>query len=174
MNIGERISLIRKNMNISQEDFGKRINVTRSAISNYEKGTRNIMDRVISDICREFNVNEKWLREGTGEMFIEPDEFSLDEYVKSKGATDLELDIIKSYFDMPKDLRSGIEEYFKTKILPKLRADDELACTEETKDSIEYEVEAYRKELEAESKGEILSVSEDSEENCKMQKNRIS
>ena len=71
MKIGERISELRKNLNLNQEDFGKKINVTRSAISNYEKGLRNVMDRVIIDICREYSVNEEWLRNGTGEMFIE-------------------------------------------------------------------------------------------------------
>lgn len=172
--MNERFALVRNSLNLTTRKFGEKINVTGGAVTNMEKGKRNITDRVIADVCREFNVNEEWLRDGVGEMFIEEDEFSLDEYVKSKGATDLELDIIKSYFDMPKELRSGIEEYFKTKVLPKLRADNELACTEETRDSIEYEVAAYRQELEAESKGEILSVSEDSEGNYKTPKNRIS
>lgn len=69
MTINSRIIKLRKHLKLSQEEFGKKINVTRSAISNYEKGTRNIMTRVITDICREFNVNEEWLINGTGEMF---------------------------------------------------------------------------------------------------------
>lgn len=161
MNIGERISLIREKENLNQEAFGKRINVTRSAISNYEKGTRNVMDRVISDICREFNINEEWLRYGTGEMTIEPDIFSLYEYAKQRGATDFDLEIVKAYFEMPKELREAIKEHFISKTLPQLRAKNENAATkEENTNSIDHEVEAYRQELMAESKGEILSVSE--------------
>ena len=69
--LNERLKIIRLKLKLTQDDFAKKINVTRSAISNYEKGTRNIMNRVIADICREFNVNEEWLRHGTGEMFIQ-------------------------------------------------------------------------------------------------------
>lgn len=43
-----------------------------------------ITDRILYDICREFNVNEFWLRTGEGEMFIQPETFSLDEYAKKK------------------------------------------------------------------------------------------
>lgn len=159
MTIAERISMLRKELNLNQEDFGKKINVTRSAISNYEKGLRNVMDRVISDICREFSVNEEWLRNGTEPMFIEPNTFSLDEFLKQKNATDIEIDIIKTYFNMPEDLRNGLIDYFKNNILSNIRND--LAATkEENINSIDYEVDAYRKELEAELKGEILSASE--------------
>ncbi len=160
MKIGERITILRKHLNLNQDDFGSKINVTRSAVSNYEKGTRNIMDRVISDICREFNVNEDWLRNGTEPMFIESDVFSLDEYAKQKGATDFELEIIKAFFEMDPKIRKAATEQFKAS-LSKSSNDNELAATkEEVSNSIDAEVEAYRQELEAEAKGEILSASE--------------
>lgn len=165
MNIGERIAIIREKVNLNQESFGKRINVTRSAISNYEKGTRNIMDRVISDICREFNVNEEWLRNGTGEIFVEPDTFSLDEYVKKRGASEFELSIMKAYFEMPEELRNGLINHFKSKILPGLRGNDESVATkaETFEDHKTKELEAYALELDAEQKGEISSASEKQE-----------
>ncbi|MPM10414.1 hypothetical protein SDC9_56746 [bioreactor metagenome] len=163
--VGERISELRKNLNLSQEDFGKKINVTRSAVSNYEKGLRNIMDRVIFDICREFNVNEDWLRNGTGKMFVEEDTFSLDGFAKSKGATDFDIALIKYYFEFPKDLRDALKKHFETNILPDLKSKNEITATEETvASSIEYEVESYRAELVAEQKGETYLVSENSEE----------
>lgn len=172
--MNERFALIRNSLNLTTRKFGERINVTGGAVTNMEKGKRNITDRVISDVCREFNVSEEWLREGVGEMFIEADNFSLDEYVKSKGATALELDIIKCYFDIPQDLRMALQKHFETNILPGLRSEDELAPVEnDTKNSIEYEIEAYRQELEAESKGEILSVSENSGEYTKTKPGKV-
>lgn len=53
---------------MNQEDFGARIGVKRSTITNYEAGDRVPLDTVISSICREFGVNELWLRTGEGEM----------------------------------------------------------------------------------------------------------
>ena len=69
--IGERIKKIRDENGLTLEAFGNKLSMTRSAIGLIEKGHRNATDRVISDICREFNVNEDWLRTGEGEMFIE-------------------------------------------------------------------------------------------------------
>lgn len=67
MNLNERIKYLRNELGLKQEDFGKKINLTKFAISNYENGRTGIPDRVIADICREFGVNELWLRTGQGE-----------------------------------------------------------------------------------------------------------
>lgn len=65
----ERLKQIRKNLGLSQEEFGKKIGIeSRAHISSLENGTRNITDRIIKDICREFDINEEWLRTGRGEM----------------------------------------------------------------------------------------------------------
>lgn len=68
--MNERLREIRLTMNMSQEEFGKKIGIeSRAHISSLENGNRNITDRIINDICREFDVNESWLRTGEGEMF---------------------------------------------------------------------------------------------------------
>lgn len=66
-----RIQKVRKARGLTQEDFGKAIGLTKNFISLVETGGRIPSDRTISDICREFNVNEQWLRTGEGEMFRE-------------------------------------------------------------------------------------------------------
>nr|DAE69893.1 MAG TPA: Helix-turn-helix XRE-family like protein [Caudoviricetes sp.] len=58
------------------EEFGKRLNVTKVTMSNIERGHRGLTERMLKDICREFNVNEDWLRTGAGgpeNMFIPED-----------------------------------------------------------------------------------------------------
>lgn len=68
--MNERISLIRKEAGLTQEEFGARVGgLSRNYIWMIEKGDRVPSDRTISDICREFNVNEEWLRTGAGDMF---------------------------------------------------------------------------------------------------------
>lgn len=67
----ERLKIIRKHFNLSQEGFADRLGIKRSAISNYEIGRNEPIDAVVSLICREFGVSEAWLRTGVGEMFIQ-------------------------------------------------------------------------------------------------------
>lgn len=66
----ERIKQLRKTKKLTQIEFGERIGVKGNTITNYETGLRNPTDAVILSICREFNVDEKWLRTGEGEMFL--------------------------------------------------------------------------------------------------------
>ena len=68
----DRIRDIRKNrLQLSQKEFASRLGMSENYIWMIEKGERVPPDRTISDICREFNVNEVWLRTGEGEPFKE-------------------------------------------------------------------------------------------------------
>lgn len=69
----DRIKTIRKELGLTQEKFADRLNMKRNTIANYEIGRNEPIDAVISLICREYNVNEQWLRTGEGEMFIKLD-----------------------------------------------------------------------------------------------------
>lgn len=66
----ERIKKIRKSLDLTQQEFAGRIGIKRNTIANYETGRNDPVDSVVSLICREFNVNENWLRTGKGEMFL--------------------------------------------------------------------------------------------------------
>ena len=65
----DRIKELRDALNLTQQEFADRIGVKRSTIAKYEGGWNVPLDAVISMICREFNVSERWLRTGEGEMF---------------------------------------------------------------------------------------------------------
>ena len=67
--MNERIKELRTALGLSTEKFGARVGVTRSAISRIENSVVNVTEQMQKSICREFNVNEEWLRNGTGEMF---------------------------------------------------------------------------------------------------------
>ncbi len=81
-------------------------------ISRYEKGTRNVTDRTISDICREFNINEEWLRYGTGEIEIETDDSLLARVIEEYNVKDdITINIMKNFLEMDdKDRISLIEK----------------------------------------------------------------
>lgn len=73
----ERIKKLRKELGLTQQEFADRIAISRGALATYEVGRNEPIDAVIALICREFNVNEKWLRTGEGgdkAMFLQQTE----------------------------------------------------------------------------------------------------
>ncbi len=100
--MNERIRNLRKTLGLTMEKFGKHLGVGKTAISNIENGNRNVTDQMFKLICREFNVNENWLRNGTGEMFIIPEDETAAIVSDLLESTDnvfynLILDIVKTY-----------------------------------------------------------------------------
>lgn len=120
MEIYERIRELRKDLKLSQNAFGEKVGVSRDVISNIEQNRLTkpeLKKSLIKLICKEFGVNEEWLENGTEPKFVEINEFNLDDYLKEKGASDFEAEIIKAYFDIDKDIRHDFLEQFKRNIL---------------------------------------------------------
>ena len=69
----DRIKTLRKTLKMTQQEFADRIGIKRNTVGLYEIGQSGISDTVIRAICREFDVNEEWLRTGSGEIFREVD-----------------------------------------------------------------------------------------------------
>lgn len=95
--MNERIKLIRKKKKLSQEEFGKRLSVTKTSISKIEAGINNPSDQTIKLICSEFNVNEDWLRTGFGgeeNMFV-PDDM---QYFQNVGKLGSEKNEFKKFY----------------------------------------------------------------------------
>ena len=65
-----RIKQIRKDLKLTQTEFGEKIGIKGNTVTNYENGLRTPSDAVIFSICREFGVNEEWLRTGEGEPYV--------------------------------------------------------------------------------------------------------
>ena len=64
-----RIKAVRTTLKLSQAEFGKKIGLSQNYIWMIEKGERVPSDRAIRDICREYGVDDVWLRTGIGDMF---------------------------------------------------------------------------------------------------------
>lgn len=147
--IGTRIKMLRNELGLSLVAFGDKIKMTNSNISKMEKDLRVVTDRTITIICNEFSVSERWLRTGEGEMFVQEETFSLDEKAKEYNLSELEIDIMRGYMELPPETRSELMGLFSG-IFNKHA---ETASTT-VEDEIEAEVESYRRELEAEKKRE--------------------
>lgn len=120
MELYERIRYLRKeHLHLSQEAFGERLGVSRSVIKNIELDALARPDQklsLIKLICKEFSISEDWLLYGEGEMEVQPDTFSLDDFAKQHNATELELNILKAYFELDPDLRNDLIQHFKERL----------------------------------------------------------
>ena len=68
--INDRFKQVRLLLHMSQEEFGKAIGLSKSGVSNIEKGERGLRDTYISAICTQFNIDSRWLRTGNGEPLL--------------------------------------------------------------------------------------------------------
>lgn len=116
--MGERINAIRKTLGLTLEKFGERLGVKKSTLSNIESGRTTVTDQMFKAICREFNVNEEWLKDGIGEMFIIPDDDTAalvsdlleepeDEFYQSI------LELVRTYKQLSPDSRKVLREFGK-------------------------------------------------------------
>lgn len=111
-----RVKDIRKLLNLSQEEFGKRLGVTAAGISRIENGKRNLTEQMIVHICKEFNVNENWLRNGEGEVFKQFPNPVMEELLHQYQLDELDLRIINEYIMLDENKRKVIKDYL-TKIV---------------------------------------------------------
>lgn len=65
----DRLKKLRKELDLTQQAFADKIGMKQNTIAQYEMGRTTPSDAIVFSICREFNVNENWLRTGEGEMF---------------------------------------------------------------------------------------------------------
>lgn len=70
MEMKDRIKKIRKDLDLTQQEFSAKIGSTQNIVANYETGRRNPSASVINNICKTFDITEEWLRTGEGEMYI--------------------------------------------------------------------------------------------------------
>ena len=116
MTLNERIKELRKLRGLSQKDFAETIGISQRSVSWGEQPGNNVPDNTIKNICMTFGVNEDWLRNGTEPMYIQAPTFSLDNFVRQHDGTELEIDIMKAYFELEPDVRAMLIQHFKERL----------------------------------------------------------
>lgn len=107
----KRIRKLRRELDLTQQEFGDRIGVKRNTIATYEGGRSTPIDSVISLICREFNVNEEWLRAGIGEMFRASPSEALDALADEYGLTHGDYVLIEKFVNLKAEKRAAVVDY---------------------------------------------------------------
>lgn len=113
MDIYERIKFLRKELNLSQPKFGEKMGVSRDVISNIELGRVPIKDMMFNLICKTFNVNPVWLKDGEGQMFIDTPNILIDNLAVEYNLNPTEKKIISNFVNLSESERNQIIELVK-------------------------------------------------------------
>lgn len=151
--MNNRIKQLREEyLKLSQDAFGDILGVSQRTVSTFESDAKKLTDRNFNAICREFNVNPSWLKDGVGEMFLNPS--TLDKLAAEYDLTPDETALIKTFAELPAADRQVIirlVQNFAHSLGVKLpdedrKPDDQLTAAEKLKIATE--------ELNAEAAGE--------------------
>lgn len=181
----DRMIVIRKKAGLNQEQFAKRLGLSRSFVNQVETGKKNISDRTISDICREFHVNETWFRTGEGEMSIPSPSSVVDVLAIEYHLSQQDRALIEKFLGMRPEMRQAVME-FMLEVTAALNSDNtplDLVATRKSMDArhqqrqdvahtppasgteltveqeVEQEVERYRQQLLTEKKKALQASS---------------
>lgn len=172
MSTGDRIKKLRRELDLTQKEFGERIGIKGNTVAQYELGRSNPIDAVLSLICREFNVREEWLRTGEGEMFRPKPSDILNQLANKYQLSNSDYVIVEKFLSLSPEMRKGLFDFFHeiTAALDGLnpsvpayqRTETSASVRETVADRIEAEVNDYRRELELEARqAEKSSVYDD-------------
>jgi transcriptional regulator with XRE-family HTH domain len=151
MNINERVKLLRKNLKLTQSEFGEKISVAQSYLASIESGKRDVTEKISKLICSLFNVNEEWFKNGIGEMFVESDSTIFTALSNEYKLDELDQKIIKAYLHLDSSKKDILKELI-SEMIASTTTDEKIS------NDIDTQVENYRKELEAEAKGATSSA----------------
>lgn len=109
--MNSRIRKLRKALDLTQADFAKKIGTTANVLTHYETGRRNPSSSVINNICKTFDVSEKWLRTGEGEMLLAKPTAALDALAVEYSLSMSDYTVIEKFLALKPEARKGITDY---------------------------------------------------------------
>ena len=152
MNTSERVRMVRNAEGLTMEEFGKRLGVGRSAISNIENGNRDLTAQMAKSIAREFRVSEEWLKTGEGDMRPATSSSTAAGIAEVLGLGEWGTAILEQYMALSPEER----KLFLATVRKLLSS---IIPAERTME-IEEKVASYRAELEAQADSEKWSASQ--------------
>ena len=109
--LGGRVKEIRKILGLNQLKFGKRLGVTPAAISKIESGERGLTEQMFLAICREFEINEIWLKTGEGNVFKRTSDDLIFQLSEQHHLDELDCKVLKTYINLSKADRQAFKNF---------------------------------------------------------------
>lgn len=155
---------MRKDLDLTQQEFADKLNIKRNTVATYEIGKSNPSDAAVVLICKTFNVSEAWLRHGEGEMFVkrepQPLEEVLTQLIRGREITKADRILIKNFLELPEGARKeaiafirkcaqeiGEEGQAQPQVAEVFQPQAEPDEPEQLDAGIEREVENFRRRL---------------------------
>jgi len=111
MSINDRVKQVRVSLNLTQKEFGQKITLAQTYLSQIENGDRDVTDKISRIICLQFNVSEKWLQTGEGEPFNEGDDVLVTQLAKQYDLDAFGIKFIRTYLSLPPAHRAAIKAF---------------------------------------------------------------
>lgn len=149
--MSDRVKEIRTTLKMNQADFSNLLGIGQSTLAMMEVSKRKISDRHVKTICSICNVNETWLRTGEGEMYLQTDDTLFAKLSKEYNLSVGMQELLRAILDLDDERREQLVDfavYFNSRLAPATE-------TSATVSDIDKQVADYRKELEAEQKGQL-------------------
>jgi len=107
MTVNDRMKELRLSLNLSQEQFGQPLGLTKTSISSIENGVRSVSSRTLRFLILEYHASEQWLRSGEGEMFdAHTDEIS--KFAAEIGLNEFQENLVRIVSELPADYQQMI------------------------------------------------------------------
>lgn len=137
----KRIKKLRKALDLTQQTFADRLGIKQNTIAKYETGRGTPTRAVVSLICREFNVNEEWLRTGNGEMFVPAPSGSLEALAREYSLSNGVYLLIRRFLELKPEVQESFVD-FAVKYAGDLAAEDADPAADQNQTQAEWEREA--------------------------------
>ncbi len=111
MTINERIKRVRSNANMTLVEFGKKIGLTKSTVSRMEQNGYSVIPQNVQLICSTFNISEKWLTEGQGDMYTSDEDAILDKLAGMYDLSDSQMIFAKQWLQLPATAKDAVVDY---------------------------------------------------------------
>lgn len=106
--INDRFKELRLALELSQEQFGAPIGLTKSSVSNIEKHIRNLNERIVMLLETKFRANPSWLHTGRGEMFLDVSGDFVAEMAAKYQLNTFQQTLVRAVYEMPPELQAMV------------------------------------------------------------------
>jgi len=110
--LNESVRVLREKIGISRAAFGQKIGVSGDVINNLERGRVEIKEPILKLICSEFSVNEEWIRNGSGDMFIKTSLSTMEKLKEEFHLDDFTCSFVYEYLKLDEEKRNAVQEFF--------------------------------------------------------------